>query len=88
MKTKTVTFKLKGKDIKYDIFTFESFKEAQSLLQGELLSVINLGQAVYAKAMATGKDPFKKRKRFYKLDSSKLDEVTIQKIMDLGALKP
>lgn len=88
MKTRNVTFILKGKEFAYDVATFDNLKEAQQLLGNELLNVINLGNLVYAKSMALGKDPFKARKKKYKLDVSKLDEPTLQKLRDLGALLP
>jgi hypothetical protein len=86
MKTRKVKFKAKGQVHEYSLATFESLKEAQGLLGTELLNVINLGNAVYAKAMAMGKNPFKPRRTRYRIDATKLDSETLQKLKDSGAI--
>lgn len=88
MKTRKVQFKLKKQVYTYDLVTMDTVEEAQRLLGAELLNVINLGNSVYARFQALGKDPFKKRKTKYRLDASKIDDVTLAKLRTLGALLP
>lgn len=86
MKMRLVKFTSKGKSYEYNVATFETIKDAQALLGPEIINVLNLGNSVYARAQALGKNPFKPRKTKFKIDSTKLDEATLQKLRDLGAL--
>jgi hypothetical protein len=87
MKTKPITMTFKGKEIRYNVVQFESLKEAENLLKDDLMNVINLGNTLYAKLKAQGKNPFKPRKKKLIIDLRNIDETTIQNLRDLGIIR-
>ena len=87
MKTTPKKFIYNKKPYNYNVVTFDSLTEAQNLLGSDLLNVINLGNAVYARAQVLGKNPFKPRRKKYQLDATKLDADTMERLKALGAVK-
>lgn len=82
MKTKVLKIKHRGEHKEINYIEFESAKEVLKMGDDrELLKLINYGSRELAKLTALGKDPFKPRKKLFKVDITKLsqDQVDVLK---------
>lgn len=88
MRTKEISIKHKGDHKKITYVEFDSFKEAmKSVNEHELLKILNYGSMVLAKMAVIGKDPFRPRKRIYKLDITKLTNEQLEALKASKILK-
>jgi hypothetical protein len=87
MKQKKVSFKYKKQKIDLNVVVFDSIAEAHNMLGDELLKIINFGNEELARLTAIKVDPFRQKKTKYKLNSTKIDEKTLEMLMEAGALE-